>query len=495
MAFNQRIAFEVDSATGNNNNGGGFDDTSGVPGTNYAWGAGQTTIAYTDIVVGVTTTNVSSVTRPFIAADVGNVFKGITQTGSATLGRFQILSVTAGVAALDRSAGTSAGVFTSAVLGGSLLTIQEGINAAFINAGAIADCRVYVKKATYAATIALITAGSVSASGYRQRIIGYNITHGDDPTPQSGNQPIYAVGSGAGVKGISITTSGFSIENITIDGTASGGTQGTQGITTASGNFLTIYNVKIKNFSGEALLANAPPTGGGSLSYSEITGCGGTNGVIVPGAAGFNILYNWIHKNTKTAIYNPGALSIAIVGNLITNNSGASTDGILFSYGDFIAENTIYGNGRDGIRGTGNIYDTSIGIVITNNIIAKNGGFGINSPTSPAAPLANSRLNYNAYYSNTSGNYGNLAAGNNDVQISTNPFNSSDANLASETSPDWGLNNTSGAGLSLRALAGPANPPGLINTTSYRDIGFPQHQDSGGGGIVGTSLSRVFTGL
>lgn len=479
MAFNQLIAFEVDKATGNDANGGGFDDTSGTPGTNYAWGAGQTTIAYTDLATVGVSAVVTSVARAFIAADVGNVVN-ITAGTNFTTGRYQILSVSAGAATLDRNATTGVGAGGTGTLGGSLLTIQTGINAAFINTGAVADCRVYIKKGAYVGTVALLTTASVAAVKYKCRVIGYNATHNDIPTIASGNQPTYAVGSGAGVNGIDISTqTGYSIENITFDGTVSSGTAGVKGVNLTA-LYNRIINCKIMNFSAEGFISSA---GGTSLFNSEVTGCAGTNSAVqIPQSANGSslIAYNWIHKNTKTAISTVFGQTIAY--NIISNNSGASSDGISGDiFGTTIFGNVFYNNGRDGIRAT-NAYDATISSLWLNNIFAKNGGVGINLLTA-LPPPTNSlvSVNYNAFYSNTGGNYNNMTASANDVSVAINPFVSSDANLASETSPNWALNNTANAGASLRAAGFFGTLSALSTTTGFQDIGAFQHQDSGGG--------------
>jgi hypothetical protein len=469
MAFNQRIAIEVDAATGNDANGGGFDDTTGVPGTNYAWGAGQTTIAYTDIASVGAGAVATSVGRSFVAADVGNILN-LTGGTNVTTGRYQILSVASGQATLDRSFCTGAAAGGTGTLGGSLASIQKGLDVAFINAGAVADCRLYIKKGTYTGTVALITTGSVGASGRRCRITGYNTTHDDDPTPQSGNQPSYAVGSGAGVNGITLSTaSGFWVQNVTFDGTAASGTQGVIGINAAIGSVTTV-NVKIKNFSSNGWTTN---NGFNPVLYSEITGCAGI-------AVNFNssalALGCWIHKNTNVGV--TSGSGFWVVNCLITNNSGASSDGIQFSAGTafFALGNTIYGNGRDGINDSGTNIHAS-GPVYTNNILAKNGRYGINVQAAQL-PLRFVGSNYNAFYSNTTADRNNILAGDNDAVVSANPFVSSDTDLAAETNPDWSLNNTMNAGAALRAAGFPGQMPGLTTPAGKRDIGVYQHLDN-----------------
>lgn len=475
MAFNQHIAIEVDAATGSDSNGGGFDDTTGTPGTNFAWGVSQAVTTYTDLTAAGAGLNVQSPAQPFGAQHVGNIIN-VTGGTNATSGRYQVLSVTGVVAALDRAWCTGACSNGAGKLGGALATIQVGMNVAFISAGAIADARVYVKKASYTGTVALVNSGGISPVGYRSRVIGYFATHDDDPTPQSGNQPSYAVGSGVGVNGLTASIGGMSFENITLDGTVSSGTRGVKGAS-ITGSFNQVFNSKILGFSSTGYedftsVENA-------MDFGEVTGCVGSIGAVVLGTTS-KLTHSWIHKNTFVGV-GCSLQGAVIVDNLVTNNSGASSDGITSYYGEVMIGNTIYGNGRDGIRfaqGVG-----QISLICQRNLMAKNAGFGINRASVIGPTVVRiQRVNFNAFYGNTSGNYNSITAGDNDVSVSANPFVSSDANLAAENAPDWSLNATPAAGASLRAIA--TSLPGLGAPLSYRDPGVFQHQDSPGARVL-----------
>lgn len=491
MAFLQPIAFDVDAATGSDTNGGGFDATSGTPGTNYAWGAGQTVIAYTDLATTGAVAIVTSITRAFIAADVGNVIK-VSAGTNFTTGRYQIISVAAGAATLDRVVASGVGSGGTGRLGGALATMQEGVNAALINAGAVADCRVYIKKgaSAYASTLALTTSGAISPVKSATKILGYFSAHDDDPTVASGNQPVYAVGSGAGVNGYTAAAFGITLMNVTFDGTATSGTKGTKGAQLSlSDNH--VFNCKFVNFSQEGGVASQ---GDSAFINCEFKGCAGTIAAVNASGnltGGNSQVKNcWIHQCTQSGIAVGGSGSAC--GNLITNCTGATTDGITGDiYGAIIDGNTIYGMGRDGIRANAVVYDQHLVASIQNNILAKNGGFGLNFSVAGASPLRAPRIDYNAYYGNASGTVNNVNQGAHDVIVSINPFNSSDANLAAETAPDWGLNNTAAAGAALRGAGFPGNLTGLTTTTGYRDIGLFQHQDAGGAATFNRALILV----
>lgn len=488
MAFNQRIAFEVDAATGSDSNGGGFDDTTGTPGTNFAWGAGQLATAITDLACAGAGSTFTSATLSALsggAACVGNVIN-VTSGANATTGRYQILSQASGTFTVDRAISTGAVSGGAGTLGGSLLTIQKGIDCAFINAGAVADSRVYIKKGAYTGTVALTTSGAVSSSKRYSRILGYFTAHDDTPTVASGNQPTFAVGSGAGVNGLTLLSSGFFIASITLVGTATSGTKGAKGVNFSSNaSFSTLYNCKIDNFTSEGFDAGlATNDAQVALLDCEVTRCGsGTaavRGLTNGSMNGLTVERCYIHDNVGAGIdLDPGAGgSGAVIDCIIANNLGASSDGVRATYAAVIRGNTIYGNGRDGVRSTfGSTQGAMLVGVCRNNIFAKNAGYGFNLVNAPAAPNAFLTIDYNAFYANTLGARNNIAASQHDVDISANPFNSSDANLAAGTNPDWGLNSTAAAGAALRA-AGSPGIPGLATTTGYRDIGAVQHQDS-----------------
>ena len=63
----------------------------------------------------------------------------------------------------------------------------------------------------------------------------------------------------------------------------------------------------------------------------------------------------------------------AISSNLVTNNTGATSDGIQVNYDISVVGNTVFGSGRDGIR---NLTPYSIGYLWINNLLVNNGGYG-----------------------------------------------------------------------------------------------------------------------
>ena len=259
MAISSLSVFEV-RTTGSDTNGGGF--VTGSSGTDWSQqNAAQYSV--TDAVTAVSTT-VTSATASFGTDVVGNLCYIAGGTGSLTGAWYQVATrVNSTTITVDRNLVVGTGATLK--IGGALLTIQTAINAAFITSGSrAADCVIYVKAGTYASTVALTTAGSISPSGYSNRILGYNSTRDDNPTPQSGNQPVFAVGSGAGVNGLNLSTSGFIFANLTFDGTVSSGAQGVKGINITA-QYNSVRNCKILNFSAEGYITNS--------QYQQITSC------------------------------------------------------------------------------------------------------------------------------------------------------------------------------------------------------------------------------
>lgn len=436
MALLNTTAFDV-RTTGADTNGGGYNTAAGT--TDYSQ-QDSPQIALTDAVA-VGTTTITSVSGLFTAAMVGNCAYMTGGTGPLASQIYQITAFTnTTTVTVDRNIAAGTGITMN--IGGAMATIQTAINAAWITAASrVADCWIYVKKGAYANTVALTISGSLSATAKnRFRLIGYNTAHGDNPSITSGNQPTYAVGSGAGVNGFDAPTSpGLEICYMTFDGTLTTGTKGVIGINN-SGNGFRVVECKIMNFSSSGFLNVS--TSNCAILNSEITGCNTSAG---NGAVDTNVFtlvaYCWIHKNTKTGIFS-NAGSGLFVGNLITNNGNAGAgDGISTAGTTNIIGNTVYGCARHGINCNNNAGDVCTGNVWFNNIIAKCVSNGITAIAGQVISTVYPNVDYNAFYSNGA-NYSNITAGAHDVSVAVNPFTSTDVDLAAETAPNWGLNST-----------------------------------------------------
>jgi len=455
LALSANTVFEV-RTTGSDSNGGGF--VTGASGTDYSQ---QDAAQYA--LTGLTTAAANAIilTASAAAVMVGNLIN-ITGGTNFTTGIYQITAVSVGVSiTVDRNCTTAAGAAGTANVGGALLTV--GAATAIIVEGSIT----WVKTGTYSISAGITFANSFG-TGYQQatRLVGYGTTRGDTGRPtiqaSAGSFTLLTVGSGK---------DGASIENLILDGNSQ---TSAIGLNVNAGSVV-VTGCKIMGCPGGGILTASSFYG--NIQQCEVTTCG-TAGISVAGPPiGIQILNNYIHDNTAVGVtFASGATIQVVVGNVIANNTGASSDGLSVAvfYVNFIHGNVFYGNGRDGIRLT-NQYPARE--CVQNNIFVSNGGYGINSSSAPTKTYS-AAIAYNAFYNNTSGARNNIATGVGDVTLTSDPF-------VASGSGNFALNNTAGAGAACRAAGFPGAFPGGT-TTGYADIGAVQHQDSGGasGGFV-----------
>src|SRR6185312_6209065 len=158
MSLAATVVWDV-RTTGSDTNGGGFDPGVTSPGTDYSQqNAAQ--VAFTDLVIGATTTQLTSAANPFTAAHVGNTINIISGKGFTT-GRYEVLAVSGGIATMDRSVGTASSSGGTGNLGGGLATIAAA------NGAAVASNTIYIKKGTYTLAAAVtVTLATLSFKGY-----------------------------------------------------------------------------------------------------------------------------------------------------------------------------------------------------------------------------------------------------------------------------------------------------------------------------------------
>lgn len=364
--------------TGASTNGGGFNSARG--GTDYSQqDAAQ--LSLTDLAMTTGGTTLTSATGGFTDAMKGNLIY-IASGTNFTAGYYEIVSVTdTNTVTLDRDAtdGTN-GLSGSGKVGGALdsFTNIQGT----ITSGNI----IYIKSGTYTESWSIATGGGSSYT--RTKIIGYNSTRDDYPT--GSNRPV-------------------------IDGT------GNSNVVTTSArvDMLAFYNLIFQNSSSDVFtrtsyssywyVENCRMTGGGgwgcnSLSVRQFFFCEFDNNA----SGGANVVtsyyYCYAHDNSGPGIYRGGTVEFCIAdsnsgngisvgnvfscsGNVSYNNTGASTDGIVFTW-------------------TGSGYDANTAY---NNIAVSNGRYGIN------AGLICVFFDYNCYYGNGTAGLNGLTAGSHDV--------------------------------------------------------------------------------
>lgn len=421
MAFAATVEWDV-RTTGSNSNGGGFDPVSGVPGTDFSQqDAAQ--IAYTDMVIGVTTTTFTSVANSPAASLVGNVINIISGTGF-TVQRVQVLSVASGVATCDKSLGTTGSTGGTGNMGGSLLTLATA--AARIT---VADNTVHVKSGTYTLTAV------VALAAFRQTWIGYNATHRD-----GGTKPLITTSTNSTVL-FDCNFSGpcFTLINCQLTNTA--GTRAV-GVRAAGGSYPMFCGIDliVDGFTTGIDFATLP--GSVVISKCELANCS------LYGMMSFftHVVSScYVHDCSIAGIRHHGNGDSPVVhqGNLLVENA----IGLKITFDNptvYIFRCTIANNTGDGIDSISVSTASRFPLHVENCIIYGNGGYGIDQATGggmTGAPTLQDRNN--AYGSNASGNRNNLGAGMNEITLTADPFTNS-------AGGDYSLNNTAGGGQACR---------------------------------------------
>lgn len=444
MAIGATAVWEV-RTTGSDAQGGFY--TSG--GTDYSQqDAAQLSLA--DVVTNGTTT-VTSVTGGFTAAMIGNGFN-IAGTIYQITARTDTNTVT-----IDRTAGAASGQVGK--VGGALATPSKAIGSA------VGSNQIWIKQGAYtvSANPTLGFAGVTPLSGSNPtRISGYGVARGDSP---SGATRPTLTASGTTTTILPINVSGVWVESLILDCNSLTGSSGL----VQSGNWSGARRLWIKNFK----LYGAQVTGN-SCFFRDSEISGGVTGATaaITTTTDTQIVGNYVHDNVCPGIVDTiGGVGTLILNNIVANNTGASSDGIQVNYNVTIFGNTVYGNGRDGIRNTANF---NISYLIQRNVLVNNGGYGLNF--SGGLVIAAPEYDNNAYYNNTSGTRNNCGSGSSDVILTASPFTNAG-------SGDFSLNATAGGGAASRAAGIPGAFPGGL-TTGYPDIGAVQSQAAAAAGLI-----------
>lgn len=460
-ALANTVVWEIRPTNGVDTNGGGFDPAVGSPGTDFSQqGAAQ--IAFTDLVVGVTTTEVTSVLHPFGATFPGNTIQIVSGTGCTT-GIFEILSVSSITATLDRSAGTAASACT-ANLGGSHKTLAQ-LDLDMANCGAA-----WVKaEATITTAVQNLLDYNCNANTNKStQISGYTTSRGDAgkvAVQQSGDisfgNPIIFIQNNAG---------GLTFRNFILDcnGKTSSRGLGIQGQTGSNRG----ENIKVMNCTAVGVQFNNNM----HVCFNcWVTASAGTAAFYMNQGNGPNFCINCTASaNTTIGFY---GYSMVCIRCIAANNSGGSSDGYQIiqnndTWYTYIEGSIAYGNGRDGMR-----MAPGQPVSIINSVFYGNAGVGINDVTGPV-PANGYALNWNALGANGTART-NVSAGANDVTLSGDPFTNGG-------SLDFSLNNTVGAGAALKA----AGFPGVLQSggTGFMDIGTLQAAAGASSLTVGTPI-------
>jgi hypothetical protein len=476
VALSPNTCWEV-RATGADTNGGGF--VAGSSGVDYS----QQDAAQYSVADGVTngTTTITSATANFGTDVVGNIIYVQGGTGGIVAGWYQIVSRTnATTIVVDRTTGLTAGTGVTLKIGGALLTL--GTLAAVM----ATSNKAFLRSGTYSTT-AGNTFGTgqavVTNSVMPSRLIGYFSARGDIKQTAPGvwannaNRPVVQLSVNTGLTALTTSNGGWEVENIDVDCASLGTSIGVQ----LNGNPSTLRNCKVSNYTSRGVFLAAQ--GQGMFDCEVTGGTAAAGSAVLVNSGDQSVVRCHLHDNACSAVRTGSTAGGVVEDCLIANNTGASSDGVqdnVSGSGAFLVlSNTIYGSGRDGIRKTGRWWG---GREYRNNILAANGGYGLNNADGAGTP-ALPQFDGNAYWSNTSG------ARNNFDDTTTNPVNGAgpytnvlDVTLTANpftnaAGGDFTLNSTAGGGAGCRGAGTPGAFPGST-VIGYPDLGAAQHQES-----------------
>lgn len=452
MAFAANTAWEV-RTTGSNANGGGFN--TAATGTDYSQ-QNSPQVAFTDLVIGTTTTNLTSVLNPFTSAHVGNIIN-ITGGTGFTVQRVQIVSVASGVATCDKACGTAASIAGTGNLGGGLLTIATAL------ALMVLGNTTWIQTGTYNITSGL----TVPASTY---ISGYSVTHGDDAAKAT----ISATAGSYTMMSPSAAISSIVIKNIVFTSPSmASGLIGIQNISFTGG--WTFINCDFSN------LGNAIET---TSAFQIVAfGCTFINcGTGISGGAGgvspYQITVDSCYFNnlSVSAIEALGSFNLTVKNSIFSTITDYAIEMTSGARSVLIIENCNFtGCGLAAIQLSLD-WNPSTGtsgnaLVLRNNIIYGNTRFGVEAGGTSLANLPQQYVcSNNAVGSNPSGNYNNLVS-TGDITLTASPW---------VGAPNFNLNSTSGGGASCKGAGWPGPFPGATGSTSSPDIGAIQGSSTGG---------------
>lgn len=412
--------------------------------TNATWGidySQQATaqISFTDMVVGATTTQFTSVAHPVGKNFIGNI---ISVVSGATVQRVAVISTSTITATCDKSLGTAAQIGVGA-LGGCVASLG------LIGSVAVAVNTIYIKQGAYSVTSAStnISGGCFAVSSSSIIIEGYNSIRAD-----LGTAPILTASGISTFVIVSYTGANGNVRNITADGAS---LTSSRGFALGSGAYkLTGQNCTNSAFS----LAGS----GVMLVFCKATGCSTTTAF--SGNVGTCV---WCEAYSNT--FSGFSVGYTIFC-LSYSNTGATTDGFNLISGCINC--VAYANGRDGFRSPAGF------ISIANCIAESNTGSGFS--------ISNLNLINCAAFSNSGGN----TTFTTNRGFTTGFVTGVSSFFVAAASGNFALNNTVGAGAAARAVGIPGVFP-TGTTTGYMDIGAAQHADP----VSGVPMSRVFTGF
>ncbi len=466
MALSSETQFEVRGVTGSDTNGGGY--VAGSTGTDFSLQAAAQ-IAVVDAVANGTTT-ITSATAAFAATHVGNVMYLQGGTGSlAETRRYVVSRTNATTIVVDAAVATGTGITLN--LGGALATIAKAF--AFM----IQGNRTWIKADGTYTLAATVTSAWANVGNNTPWVSGYTNVRGD-----AGRAFITLNGSSLSAFACpSVNGAGYNIENFDINCASQTTSAGINfGANSFSGFF---KNVKVSNFTNIGI--GSGTNNAVAIMECETTGGSGSNaGFYLKGSSFVTLQRCYSHDNACAGIIvGTFGVSASIIHCIITKNTGSTSDGVLsdFTNGLLIAvNNTIHGNGRDGIRLSNN--SIFIGMIYS-NMLTGNGvsaaGYGLNhsgGTAQPATPLVDG----NFYWGNTTGTLNNFSGTTGLWNVPSYVYSKNITGTGNpyvdSTNNNFSLSNTL-AGAIARSSGLPGTIPGAIGQ-GYVDFGCLQTKNS-----------------
>ncbi len=438
--------------TGNAANGGCYEPAAIAPGTDYSQ-QNSPQIVYTDLVIGGTATQLTSVLNPFTSLLAGNCIQIVSGTGftsAAGTNIYEILSVSGVTATMDRAVGTGGSTGGHGNLGGSLSSPYD-ISPGGFSFGT--NGTVNIQTGTYAFTSMWDACHGSCPTFFR----GYGTTHGD-----AGARPLITTATGS-TNLIRLEGETWRFENVAFSNTAMVRARGFYD--NDNSGTLWFRHCLFDGFT-TAIDGSAQPIALIVLEDSEIENSSlfGADNAGQIWISGSSIHANRIGIQFRATTTSP----LVVTRSLIYDNS---TDGILLlgSVAHPVwLENDDFHNNSVGLDG-------NVGITLSaaNNIVYGNAVYGW--LLSPASVLTLATDRTNAFGANGADCSYSMAAScvldGTDLALSASPF-------ANAAAGNFALNTAAGGGALLRAAGFPGVFPGALST-GYVDIGAVQSPSAG----------------
>ncbi len=416
-------------------------------------------LTFTDMVIGGTTTQFTSVAHPVGPNMLGN-FISVTAGTGFTVQRVEVTAFTAlgVIATCDKSLGTTASTGGTGGLGGALAT--PGQAAALFNGGQI----LFIK---YSATLyamsssSNVAGGRVNDTGNGVSIIGYSTNRwkgNTDLRPQfkpSSNTMAPFITSGALIANLDISNpdSKTSITGITINANDQNFRRIRVNGCAAGFVFNNRSRIQDCEASSNTLIGFDANTTNNAMHFRCVAISNGTIGF------NFNALNGFVDciaaKNGNAGFFQTAPSACWAINCTSAGNTGASGDG--FNMAGSLINCLSYGNSQNGFNTASTVFE---------NVLVN------------CAAGGNSVANLSQGWLQTPIN--------GFVTLSADPFTNSASN-------DYSLNGTAGGGAACLTAGVPGVFAGLTTTTGYAAIGAVQ--PPGTATPVYPTRSRVFTGM